>query len=178
MIDPKTISISEVFDRICHEKTYEDQLKTARTFQTETLKQVFECAFHPAVIWEIPAGRPPFTPTQWGMSNLHFEVRRFSRFLRCSGMIGNVGAREKQFLDMLESLSAPEAEIVIMMKARRFSDKWSAITFKLAKALYPQSFPMEAPAESEIPFTEEPKTVSTEATTPLKRKPGRPKKQG
>ena len=116
-----------------------------KTHWCPALQAVVECTFHPAVIWKLPPGTPPYISGKESesvpYSNLHTESKKLYRFLQCGTMVQNPAKREKLFINLLENVHPREAELILMMKARRFTGKWACITPAVVREAFPSVLP-------------------------------------
>jgi hypothetical protein len=105
---------------------------------TPELKTVLRYTFHKNVIFELPAGTPPYrpmeTPENWGHNRLPKELRKFQYFLKGSTL--NPIKRESIFIEVLETVSPEEAKLVLMMKDKKLTYK--GITRKLIEEALPE----------------------------------------
>ena len=100
------------------------------------------CAFNPDIEWMLPEGDVPYMPndapegTEHTM--LHNEAQRFHYYVKKlvpgttdQWAIGdtkiNDARREMMFIQMLEGLSAPEAECVLQAKNRTLNKKYKGL---------------------------------------------------
>lgn len=105
---------------------------------TPELKTVLRYTFHKNVIFELPAGVPPYkpmeTPANWGHNRLPKELRKFQYFI--TGNTLNPIKRESIFIEVLETVSPEEAKLVLMMKDKKLTYK--GITRKLIEEALPE----------------------------------------
>lgn len=130
----------------------EKQIAVLRANKNSTLQAVLECAFHPKVIWQLPPGNPPFTknPAEFGLTHrtLDNSHKTLYRFLKCGAMVPENMKREKLFIELLETLSVGEADVLLMMKEKKFSGPLAPITHSLAHAAFPEFIPEPVQGES------------------------------
>ena len=105
---------------------------------TPELKTVLRYTFHKNIIFELPAGVPPYkpmeTPGNWGHNRLPKELRKFQYFV--TGSTLNSIKRESIFIEVLETVSPEEAKLVLMMKDKKLTYK--GITRKLIEEALPE----------------------------------------
>lgn len=91
---------------------------------------------------DLPDGDPPYNPQNlpenYGYTRLGKEYKKFNYFLSSKTPTLPMLKREKIFIDFLESLSAEEAEVVLMIKNQKF--KYKGITRKLLMECIPEIF--------------------------------------
>ena len=104
------------------------------------VKLVLELTYHSRIIFDLPSGTPPYKvnniPENWGYNRLTRELRKFKYFLK--GNTLNSLKRESIFVEMLESLSAEEAKLVLSMKDKKMPYK--GFSKKMAMEAIPEIF--------------------------------------
>lgn len=92
------------------------------------LRAFVECVFHPAVVFELPEGEPPFKkntgPDYTFAGSSLFSVvstKKIRYFAKCAGLIQNEVKRQQVFIQVLESLHEKEAALFIMMKDKKIT---------------------------------------------------------
>jgi len=106
------------------------------------LKKVFQLTYHKDLTFDLPAGDPPYKPldmpSNWGYNRLPKELKKFGYFL--NGVKNNLTKhqKEKMFIEMLETVSLPEAQLILMIKDKKL--KYKGLTRKLAEEALPELF--------------------------------------
>lgn len=94
-----------------------------------TLKNVFGYSFIPRGKFLLPEGQPPFdvdsAPKNLTVSNLAYESRNFSRFVRTDL---TPTKREQLYIQLLESLHKSEADLMLLVKDQTLSSVYPKIT--------------------------------------------------
>ena len=107
----------------------------------DQVKQILIHAFHPKIKFLLPPGTPPYvfrgTPEGFPMT-LYPEVRKF--YLFCEGGGANIDGmkREQIFIELLETIHPDEAQVVIAMKDKKFTQLYSNITYDLVRQALPE----------------------------------------
>ena len=134
--------ISEILAANCKLKTNKEKVQHLKTNDCRPLRNILKGLFDEAVVFNLPAGIPPYrkddAPKGYEISNLHRVSKRFKYFDK--GGIGEqmlAARREKMFIDVLESLHPDEAELVIAMKEKSLMGKYKGITSKLVSEAFP-----------------------------------------
>lgn len=123
----------------------------ANPVHDRTLKMIVECLYHPDVVFDLPAGEPPFESykdspePEFAPQSLFNNIRKV-KFL-CKGYprkIENTMKREKFFINMLESMHIDEAKILCMIKEKKIdTKKYKGVTEKLFRKTFPNLLPGE-----------------------------------
>ena len=99
--------------------------------------------------FDLPDGSPPYRkldmPENWGYNRLPKELRKFKYFFYYETPGLNRIKREQIFIEMLESLSEEEAQLVLMMKDRKL--KYKGLTNKFVRDTLPEIFAGEVVEE-------------------------------
>ena len=104
------------------------------------LQEALMLTYHNAIQFDLPPGVPPYKgtdmPENWGYNRLPKELRKFKYFVK--GFNISPIKRESIFIELLESVSAEEAKLVIMIKDKKLTYK--GITKKVVMEAMPQIF--------------------------------------
>lgn len=104
------------------------------------LQEALMLTYHNGIQFDLPPGVPPYRPLDmpenWGYNRLPKELRKFKYFVK--GFNVTPLKRETIFIEMLESVSAEEAKLVLMIKDKKLTYK--GITKKVVMEAMPQIF--------------------------------------
>lgn len=111
------------------------------------LRAFTELMIHPDVKWQIPPNTPPYAPTSGFIgqspSSLFISFKEVSRFLEGGrGFIQDKTKREIRFIQVLESLSKDEAELLCQIKDKELV-KYPNIDMKVFVEAFPEFLPEE-----------------------------------
>ncbi len=113
------------------------------------LKTVLAFTYNRDIQFDLPEGTPPFKeldiPNNWGYNRLPKELKKFGYFVK--GAKNNLTKirKEKIFIEMLESISADEAKLAIMIKDKKLSG-YKGVTRKVVEEALPELFTGESQA--------------------------------
>lgn len=97
--------------------------------------------FDESIVSEIPEGNVPYTPNDAPVgtdhTRLESEYRGLYRFFKGGDNTIKPLKRETMFIQLLEGLSAEEAELLCLVKDGKLSEKYKRIT----KAVITEAFP-------------------------------------
>ena len=146
------------------------------------LKAFTELLLHPEIKWLIPEGVPPYSPTSGFIgqspSNLFIVFKALSRLLEGGqGFIQDKTKRELHFIQVLESLSLGEAELLCQIKDKKLI-QYPNVDLKVFVEAFPEFLPEDVVKDFlEQVAVEDSFTVqSTTLKEPTKSR-GRPKKE-
>lgn len=113
----------------------------------ETLRDFIQCTFHPAVVMDLPDTEPPYETTfpdyNLAPNTLHKVFKRVPYFVKGhSKYIAEKVKREKLYIQTLESLYKPDAELFLMVKDKQIDQtKYRGLTEKLFRETFPELLP-------------------------------------
>lgn len=114
----------------------------------QVLRGFVECTYHPAVVWALPEGNPPYRLNDkpdynFADTNLFNVMKKIRLFLECQSKIGNTIKREMTFIKILEGLHPKEAKILIAMKNKETPDGYRGVSETLFREAFPTWLPEE-----------------------------------
>ena len=134
--------ISEILRKVSNAKTKAEKVSLLRKHNTPALRQLMIINFDESVVSELPEGEVPYTPNDAPVGTDHTrleqEYRGLYRFVK--GGADNLPSlkRESMFVQLLEGLSAEEAELVCLVKDKTLSTKYKRITKAVISEAFPQ----------------------------------------
>jgi len=145
---PKTLEnsnsrllISEILRKVSNAKTKAEKIKILRENNSNALRQILIINFDDSVVSVMPEGDVPYTPNDAPVgtdhSRLEQEYRGLYRFFKGGDARLKSAKRETMFIQLLEGLSAEEAELLCLVKDGKMNTKYKRIT----KAVISEAFP-------------------------------------
>lgn len=133
-------SVSEILKKCSEFKNKEERVEALRVNCNEPCKIVLQYMFHPDVKFALPDGKPPFQYSQFNEHNmLHTEARRLYLFLEGTNPDMRPVKREQLFLDILQSVTPDDADLLIAMKDKK--SPYKGLTKDVVYAAFPELFP-------------------------------------
>lgn len=133
-------SVSEILKKCSEFKKKEERVEALRINCNEPCKIVLQYMFHPDVKFALPDGKPPFQYSQFDEHNmLHTEARRLYLFLEGVNPDMKPAKREQLFLDILQSVTPDDADLLIAMKDKK--SPYKGLTKDVVYAAFPELFP-------------------------------------
>jgi hypothetical protein len=115
--------VFEVLQEVAKQRLKEDKIRILRQNESWALKDVLRGTFDSKVVWNLPEGTPPYTPTEAHNhpANLLRENKKFKYFVKGikEGDALPKFKREKLFLGMLEGVHPEDAKVLIEMINKR-----------------------------------------------------------
>lgn len=114
----------EKFKLISEQKTEKEMLAVLYKVGDASMKQLLSYTFDDNVVWLLPEGDPPYKETN---ENPQDMVHRLAQEMRRLHIFVNVGPypdmkdlkRQGLFIDLLESLHADDAKLLLSIKNRK-----------------------------------------------------------
>ena len=132
--------ISEILRKVSNAKTKKEKVDLLRKHNSTALRQLLIINFDESIVSMMPEGDVPYTPNDAPVGTDHTrleqEYRGLYRFFK-GGMKLPSLKRESMFVQLLEGLSAEEAELLVLVKDGRLNEKYKRIT----KAVISEAFP-------------------------------------
>ena len=132
--------MSEIATKINNAKDKPRKLKVLKDHDSVPLRQVLKGAFHPDIKWLLPKGDVPYTPNDAPLGTDHTilsqEAKRLYLFIEGGDNTISQNKRETTFVQMLEGLSAEEAEFLIAVVNKKVNNKYKGFTANLVKEAF------------------------------------------
>ena len=113
------------------------KLKVLRDHDSIALRQVLRGAFDPKIEWALPKGEVPYTvndaPIGTDHTILSQEAKRLYLFIKGGDDTVKQNKRELLFVQLLEGLSAEEAEFLVAVVNKKVNNKYKGFTANLVK---------------------------------------------
>ena len=133
--------LSEILRKVSNAKTKAEKIALLQKHNTNALRQVLIINFDDSVISMLPEGDVPYTPNDAPIgtdhTRLESEYKGLYRFVKCGQDKLPSLKRETMFVQLLEGLSAEEAELLCLAKDKKITSKYKRIT----KAVVQEAFP-------------------------------------
>ena len=134
------MTVSEILKKCSEFKKKEERVEALRINCNEPCKIVLQYMFHPDVKFALPEGKPPFKYSEFDEPNmLHSQARKLYLFLEGVNPEMRPSKRQSLFLDILQSVNADDADLLIAMKEKK--SPFSGLTKEVAVAAFPELFP-------------------------------------
>ena len=134
--------ITEVLRKVSNAKTKKEKIKLLQDNNSNALRQLLIWNFDESVVSMIPEGAVPYTPNDAPVGTDHTrleqEYRGFYRFVKGGADKLPSLRRETMFVQLLEGLSAEEAELLCLVKDGSLTSKYKRITKAVVSEAFPQ----------------------------------------
>jgi len=132
----------EIFTKVNNAKDKPKKLAVLRKYDSPNLRALLMCAFNPDIEWLLPEGQVPYiendAPEGTEHSVLSVELKTIHNYVKRKVFgsqdewaVGNPALndqkRENMFIQLLEGLSAGEAQLLILAKDRQLHRKYKGL---------------------------------------------------
>ena len=145
---PANPMVHELLEAVDAEKVKAKKLEILRTHGEDSFKMTMIWNFDESVVSMLPDGKVPYQPVESDVqanrekglpqrSTIRNSARQFYRFVKGGDDQLNKIKRESIFINILETLPPPEAEILVLVKDKALNTKYN-ITKELGAEAYPE----------------------------------------
>ena len=132
--------MSEIATKINNAKDKPRKLKVLQDHDSVSLRMVLKGAFDPNIKWLLPKGNVPYTPNDAPIGTEHTilsqEAKRLYLFTEGGDNTISQNKRETTFVQMLEGLSAEEAQFLIAVVNKKVNNQYKGFTANLVKEAF------------------------------------------
>jgi len=135
-------SISEILTLCSKQTTTADKVNVLQQNDCIPLRVILSYSLDPRVKWLLPAGVPPYKPTEFldQQGNLYRNIRKINLFVEGGDHPDmHTIKRETLFIQFLEGLDPEDAKLICSIKDKRIPYK--GITSKLVNTAFPGLLP-------------------------------------
>ena len=145
---PPNPMVHELLEAVDSERVKAKKLELLRTHGDDSFKMVMIWNFDESVISVLPDGNVPYQPVEGDVqaskeqgvpqrTTIRNAARQFYRFVKGGDDQLNKIKRESIFINILQTLPQPEAEILVLVKDKALNTKYN-ITKELVSEAYPE----------------------------------------
>ncbi len=130
----------EIFERVQSADKAADRILILKENESYELKTILQAAFRSDIKFDLPPGAPPYTPSSnpagVNFSPLRKQVDVLVRLLVGNNTYNKI-KKEMVFIKLLENVHSSDAEILVAMKDKKLTKKYSVLTSSLIKKAFP-----------------------------------------
>ena len=145
---PPNPMVNEFLEAVDSERVKAKKLEILRTHGDDSFKMVMIWNFDETVISMLPDGPVPYQPVEGDVqanreqgipqrTTIRNSARQFYRFVKGGDDALNKIKRESIFINILQTLPQPEADILVLVKDKLLTTKYN-ITKELVAEAYPE----------------------------------------
>jgi hypothetical protein len=141
--------LHEMFTKINNKKDRPGKIKILQQYDTNGLRMVLKAAFDPKIVWLVPEGDVPYitndAPDGTEHTRLEHQARTLQNYVGVKQENGAVTPaapqinnmkREMLFIQLLEGLSAGEAEVLISVKNKTLNKTYKGLNASTVKEAF------------------------------------------
>ena len=145
---PPNPMVNEILEAVDSERVKAKKLEILRTHGDDSFKMVMIWNLDETVISMLPDGPVPYEPVEGDVqanreqgipqrTTIRNSARQFYRFVKGGDDALNKIKRESIFINILQTLPQPEADILVLVKDKALNTKYN-ITKELVAEAYPE----------------------------------------
>ena len=133
---PPNPMVHEILEAVDSERVKTKKLEILRTYGDDSFKMVMIWNFDETVVSMLPDGPVPYQPVEGDVqanreqgipqrTTIRNSARQFYRFVKGGDDAMNKIKRESVFINILQTLPEPEAEILVLVKDKLLTTKYN-----------------------------------------------------
>ena len=134
------LSFHEILTKVNNAKDKPKKIEVLKKYDTNELRMFLKGAFDEKLEWLLPEGKPPYTVNEAPVGTEHTwlkqEVKRMFHFLKGGNPQLSQMKRDNMFIQLLEGLSAEEAELLVWAKDGELNKHYKGLTANLVKEAF------------------------------------------
>ena len=145
---PPNPMVHELLEAVDSERVKAKKVELLRTHGDDSFKMVMIWNFDETVVSMLPEGNVPYQPVEGDVqanreqgipqrTTIRNAARQFYRFVKGGDDQLNKIKRESIFINILQTLPQPEAELLVLVKDKALNNKYN-ITKELVAEAYPE----------------------------------------
>ena len=132
--------MSEILTKVNNAKDKPKKIAVLREHANAPLKQILKGAFDPNIVWDLPAGEPPYIKNEAPIGTEHGllrnEAKRLWHFVKGADDQTTKTQKETMFIQMLEGLHDSEAKLLLGMKNKSLNKMYKGLTESVVKEAF------------------------------------------
>ena len=132
--------MSEILTKVNNAKDKPKKIAILQQNASAPLKQVLKVAFDSNIVWDLPAGDPPYIANEAPIGTEHGllrnEAKRLWHFVKGADNDLTKTQKETMFIQMLEGLHQDEAKVLLGMKNKSLNKMYKGLTESVVKEAF------------------------------------------
>ena len=130
----------EILTKVNNAKDKPKKIAVLKQYDNAPLRQVLKGAFDKNIVWDLPAGDPPYIANEAPVGTEHTyldqESKRLWHFVRGADNSLTKVRKETLFIQILEGLHETEADLLINVKEKKLNNVYKGLTSNLVKEAF------------------------------------------
>jgi hypothetical protein len=132
--------VHEIFTKINNAKDKPKKIAVLKENDTPGMRMLLKAAFDSKIVWDLPAGNPPFirneAPAGTEHTNLINEARKLYHFIVGGNNSLTKTKKETMFIQMLEGLQEKDADVLLLIKEKKLNQAYKGLTASMVKETF------------------------------------------
>ena len=132
--------MSEILTKVNNAKDKPKKIAILQQNASAPLKQVLKGAFDSNIVWDLPAGDPPYIANEAPIGTEHGllrnEAKRLWHFVKGADNDLTKTQKETMFIQILEGLHQDEAKVLLGMKNKSLNKMYKGLTESVVKEAF------------------------------------------
>ena len=133
-------TVHEIFTKINNAKDKPQKIDILRSFDNQAMRTLLKAAFDPKIKFDLPEGNPPFirneAPAGTEHTSLASEAKKLYHFVVGGNNEITKLKKETMFIQMLESLHADDAKVLLAVKEKELNKVYKGLTAECVKEAF------------------------------------------
>ena len=134
------VLFSEVLTKVNNAKDKPKKIAVLQQYDNAPLRQVLKGAFDKNIVWDLPAGDPPYIANEAPIGTEHGllrnEAKRLWHFVKGADNDLTKTQKETMFIQILEGLHGDEAKVLLGMKNNSLNKTYKGLTESVVKEAF------------------------------------------
>ena len=133
-------TVHEIFTQINNAKDKPKKIAVLKQHDNPAIRQLLKAAFDPKILWDLPAGDPPYIKNEAPAGTEHTSLLTQARKLYHFIVGGNNDLKrlkkETMYVQMLEGLHEKDAEVLLAIKNKKLNTVYKGLTASMVKETF------------------------------------------
>ena len=136
--EQRTLLFNEIMKTANDIEVLEDRVRFLRSYDSKSLRILIKAGYNSKIQWDLPEGSVPFMAIE-GPARTNLLKASQDLYVFIKGGADTVPQIRKQslFIQLLESVSPEEAEILIFMKDKAMEELFPNVTMNVIELAFP-----------------------------------------
>lgn len=128
-------TLHEIFTEIQEADTRAKRQEILKDNDSFSLRTILQLNYDSTVILDLPVGKPPYTCDDEPYGKAEQKIKQLGNCVKGNGISSL--KKEKLFIDIIESLTEKDANIVCLAKDGKIMKEYSRVSESLIKSVFP-----------------------------------------
>jgi hypothetical protein len=129
-------TLHDIFTEIQEAPTRAERQEILKKNDSFSLRTILQLNFDSNISLDLPAGKPPYTCEEIPFGQPEKKIKMLGYCAKGNRKMNSI-KKEKTFIDILESLTEEDANIVCLAKDGKIMKEYSRVSESLIKSIFP-----------------------------------------